>query len=130
MKTTAEQIATYKIAVRDDLSFTAREGHFNNLNNWKPVRPPKAPGDWHVGVAIGHQCAEEILRLAEESEKEAYDAIRFAFNAGGWRTNGSGVEFGFSEAIASLAVLGMRSLRNGTARLDPDKEWPQKDEED
>lgn len=102
------------IESRSDLSFTGREPHgHQHLINWIPPRVQSQLDQWGIGRKMGAAMVGEICALHAESEKHAYDAIRFAFNSPNWQVGGHGEEYGFSEEIAALAIVGMRALQQG-----------------
>ncbi|EPM73245.1 hypothetical protein A584_01806 [Pseudomonas syringae pv. theae ICMP 3923] len=114
---------------RDSLSFTAREHREDfpdcpALINWLPVSVPLQINQWNIGVDIGLKMIDELAELASESEVEAFNAIKFAFNSPNWKVGGHGVEMGFSEGIAALAMLGLRHLALGGRPFDPEKPKP------
>jgi hypothetical protein len=102
---------------RNDLSFTSRDAE-GRLHNWA-VRHNQND-NWHDGILIGKRYFAEVAALARYSEKEAFDAIRFAMNASDWSSRGWGEEQGFSEALAAAAIAGLRVLRNGAPPSDYD----------
>lgn len=102
---------------RDDLSFTKRD-NVGRLDNW--VVPHDKEGNWSAGREIGFLCFSEVAELASRDESEAFDAIKFAMNSSGWKAAGWGIEFGFSEALARAAIVGLRALRNGVDPYLPD----------
>lgn len=101
---------------RDDLSFTHRDNE-EAMMNWVVPHDPHAY--WEPSIKIGHILFDEVEQLAAADELEAFYAIVTAISISpGWSTHGSGIETGFSEALAALAILGMRSLRAGADRYD------------
>jgi hypothetical protein len=114
---------------RDDLSFTARvhREDFPDhplLNNWLPVSVPTQENQWNIGRDIGLKMINELADLASDNEVDAFDAIQFAFNSPTWKVGGHGVETGFSEGIAALAILGLRHLALGGLPFDPESPKP------
>ncbi|WP_328186878.1 hypothetical protein [Marinobacter sp. OP 3.4] len=115
------RIPERNIECRDDLSFTGRvfSGKFTVMDNWLPPRLPTQIGQWHREKAMGYDMAGEIMRLREEDEHAAHEAMKFAFESDGWRTGGEGIECGFAEAIAALAIVGMRAIAGGAEMYRP-----------
>jgi len=107
--------APHAIKDRGDLSFTGwiPRDEFQTLDNWLPARLPEQLNQWGKERDMGAAMVEEIMALRQSDEVEALNAIQFALSASGWRVSGSGVESGFSESIAALAVAGMRALERG-----------------
>lgn len=118
----------HAIRCRDDLSFTHRESAGHALANWSVPHDPAA--NWGEGVMNGRRLFQEVETLAAADELEAFHAILFALNSGTWR-GGAGTEYGFSEALAALAIQGMRSLIAGADRFDIEAEsfrrWEEED---
>lgn len=109
---------------RDDLSFTARipcadASEPPRISNWAPAEVPYQKDQWSIGHAIGAKMIDELASLADVDEQEAFDAIRFAANAPTWRNCGHGVESGFSDGVAALAMIGLRYLSKGARPFDP-----------
>lgn len=117
------------IRCRDDLSFTHRESAGHALANWTVPHDPVA--NWGDGVLNGRRLFAEVETLAAADELEAFYAILFALNSGTWRGS-AGTEYGFSEALAALAIQGMRSLLAGADRFDIEAEsfrrWEEEDQ--
>lgn len=103
------------IQSRDDLSFTSRDEK-EIINNWDV--PHDSNQKWEEGLLIGQKYFDEVRQLAAVDEREAFHAIEFAFNSGGWRSGGWGIESGFSRALAKAAIIGMRALQNGEIAFD------------
>nr|WP_298168347.1 hypothetical protein [uncultured Pseudomonas sp.] len=103
---------TSQIRCRDDLSFTFRDEH-GRMINW-PQNNPGVNGDWEKGVGF---FEDEIAKLAEFDETEAFHAIEFAI--AGMARRVTSLEGGFAESVARAAVLGLRAMRNGSARFEP-----------
>ena len=100
------------IQTRDDLSFTRRDTE-GRLINW-PTNNPGVSADWAKGVAY---FEKEVADLAENNETGAFHAIEFAITGmGGHYTC---LEFGFAEAIARAAILGLRTMRGGAEKFEP-----------
>ncbi|PWY39831.1 MULTISPECIES: hypothetical protein [Pseudomonas] len=100
------------IQTRDDLSFTRRDSE-GRLVNW-PRNNPGVASDWKKGIGL-FEC--EVYELAAHDETEAFHAIEFAITGmGGHYTS---LEIGFAESVARAAVLGLRAMRDGTARFEP-----------
>lgn len=104
----AEQLPS-RITSRDCLSFTSRVEH-GRLDNWAVSH--KRDGYWSERVEIGKGYFSEIEELAKHSEREAVNAILYAICSPKFR-GGYGEEFGFSEALSRVVILGLRAIRNG-----------------
>jgi hypothetical protein len=98
-----------KPAARDDLSFTRRNGR-GGLINWSA--PQEVGADWDTAAEQGRARFAEVAALAEVDELEAACAVKFALNEHSWQ-GGRGVEWGFSEALANVVVVGLRAIRAG-----------------
>lgn len=113
---------------RFDLSFTARVPYGNSepprFTHWLPPVVPDQIDQWNKGRDLGLKMMDEIAELALDNEEEAFHAMRFACNERNWRVGGWGVEDGFAEGIAALAVVGLRYLARGAEPFDSEK--PQK----
>ncbi len=107
---TAKQ--TLPILSRDDLSFTTRDG-LGRMTNW-PQNNPGIASDWQKGIGF---FEGEIGELAEADETQACEAIACALLDMRGRT--TCLEIGFIDALARAAVLGLRAMRNGSARFEP-----------
>ncbi len=110
---------------RDSLSFTARvpRKEFPDLPlliNWLPVSVPYQTNQWNKGRDLGLKMVHEVIDLAADDEEEAFHAMHCAFNERTWKVGGSGVEYGFSEGVAALAVVGLRYLATGAKPFDSD----------
>lgn len=121
------KIAAAPSISRDDLSYTARtpcadHPEHPRLSNWAPVEVPCQKNQWNIGHAIGIKMIDELASLADVQEQEAFDAISCAVNAPTWRNGGHGVESGFSDGIAALAIIGLRYLSKGACPFDPEEE--------
>ena len=107
---------------RADLSFTALqpspEGKHPDFINWCPPVIPMQQDQWNKGRDLGLSLMTEIAALALDDEEHAFNAMRFAFNEHTWRTGGHGVESGFAEGVAALAVVGLRYMARGAAPFD------------
>jgi len=102
---------------RKDLSFTRRNEQTGLFENWSVPHDPQAY--WGNGVAIGRNLFEEVEALAGADELEAFYAILTALMISPeWRTNGAGIETGFTEALAAVAILGIRAVYAGADRYD------------
>lgn len=97
---------------RRDLSFTA-VGPDNRLINWMPLNVDNQVNGWNLGLELGKGFVSEIHKLQQTDEREAFNAIKFALSDGHWRVGGYGPEFGFAEAVAALAIVGMRAINAG-----------------
>ncbi|WP_300334013.1 hypothetical protein [Accumulibacter sp.] len=115
------------IMSRDDLSFTRRDDA-GRLINWSVTHEPLE--DWGSKHAVGQSYLAEIAELAEHSELEAYNAVRFAlsgscdFRRGESTTFGNtgwGEECGFAEAIARAVIDGLRARNGGQESFSPDR---------
>lgn len=104
-----------EIKDRRDLSFVGNCDQGLN-SNWSVPHDPN--GYWHDGVRIGNRYFAEVAELARVSEESAFQAIRFAMNSSGWSTRGSGIEVGFSDALARAAIAGLRALARGEPEFD------------
>lgn len=107
---------------RDDLSFTSRYRDpeypdHPRICNWSPLVVPDQINQWGIGRNLGLKMMDELAKLASVSEQEAFDAIRFAFNCPDWRPS-NGTEFGFSEGVAALAMIGLRHIAQGGEPFD------------
>ena len=107
-----------RVRSRDELSFTKRNGT-GCLQNWCVPHDPKA--SWHQGLELGKRHFSEVQALAAVDEQEAYYTITCALNSPGWSSSGWGIECGFSDQIASAAIIGLRKLREGGKLFDPDQ---------
>lgn len=103
------------IKSRTDLSFTNFESG-GNACNWSVPHDNEAY--WHNDIKMGEYLFAEVAKLAENNELEAFDAISFAMNNPGWKTNGWGIEKGFSMGLAAAAIIGLRFLRQGAENFD------------
>ena len=92
------------IRTRDDLPFTERDRE-GRLNNW--AVPHEFDGCWHRGVRIGYAFFEAVAELARHNPQEAIEALQYAPNTPTWRSNGWGIECGFSEMVARAAIKGL-----------------------
>lgn len=101
-----------QILSRDDLSFTQRD-EFGRMVNW-PRNNPGVAADWDKGIAF---FESEIAELASHDETEAFHAIQFAIT--GMAERVTCLEVGFSEQVAAAAVLGLRAIRSGAYRFEP-----------
>ncbi len=100
------------IRTRDDLSFTKRDDA-GRLINW-PRYNYGLPADWEKGIA----CFDgEVTELAAYDETEAFHAIQFAIVGMGGRS--TSLEIGFIDRVARAAVIGLRAMRNGAKRFEP-----------
>ncbi|MDI2594085.1 hypothetical protein POF45_22020 [Pseudomonas sp. 681] len=113
---------------RDDLSFTARihneiDPQYPRLVNWAPVEIPHQKDQWNIGRDMGLKMMDELARLADVDEPEAFNAIRFAPDSRNW-VGERGTESGFSEGIAALAIVGLRYLARGAQSFDPENPQP------
>jgi hypothetical protein len=100
---------------REDLSFTGwifRE-EFQVMDNWLPARLPPQVRQWALEYINGKSMIEEVMALQATNEAAAFEAMKFAASSPNWRTGGSGVESGFLDSIAALAIVGMRALAKG-----------------
>jgi len=94
------------IRSRDDLSFTKRDEQ-GRLINWAVQHNPK--GNWHAGVELGREYFKEIVELANIDPREAILSIETAISCSPeFSRYGAGIECGFSEEIAKMAVYGIR----------------------
>ncbi len=97
---------TENIRSRDDLSFTKRDEQ-GILINWEVQRHPKK--NWGADVEIGRDYFKEIIELANIDPREAILAIETAISSSPeFSRYGAGIECGFSEEIAKMAVYGIR----------------------
>lgn len=107
-----------------ELSFVGVDKN-GKINAWA-VEHDYAEEIWNDGVELGHDYAEEVQSLAKHNEGEAYKALfltlsgrKMGASGGPWGPvpgnetwiAGRGQEDGFADAIASLAVIGLRTLR-------------------
>jgi hypothetical protein len=102
---------------RDDLSFTARDAE-GRLDNWRVVHSQN--DNWGQTVPRGKGYFSEVAALAQFSEQDAFHAIYCAVNDRGWDNRGWGEEYGFSRELAAAAIVGLRALRAGAKRFNPD----------
>ncbi|WP_339465539.1 hypothetical protein [Pseudomonas capeferrum] len=100
------------LQTRDDLSFTQRDGE-GRLINW-PRNNPGVATDWGKGIDF---FEHEVAGLASNNETQAYNAIRFAITGMGGRY--TCLELGFAESVARAAIIGLRAMRNGVERFEP-----------
>jgi|GEM_PF-4118379 len=107
------------VRTRDDLSFTCRD-ETGVLVNWEVPNDQNAK--WSNCRMIGQRLFEEVEALALANEKDAFHAMVYAINSIKWRNTGDGIETGFAEAMASAAILGIRTLLSGADRYDIDAE--------
>lgn len=100
---------------REDLSFTGWifRDEFQVMDNWLPARLPSQVGQWGLEYMAGKSMLEEVMALQSVDEAAAFEAMKFASSSPNWRTGGSGVESGFFDSIAALAIVGMRALAKG-----------------
>lgn len=103
---------TPQIRSREDLSFTSRDER-GCMINW-PRNNPGVNSDWEKGIGF---FEGEIAALAAFDETEAFHAIEFAIS--GMARRATSLEGGFAESVARAAVLGLRAMRNGSARFEP-----------
>ena len=111
---------------RKDLSFTRLDAE-SRLTNWV-VEPREHL--WTDGIDRGKAFFQEVVELAGNDEREAYNAVRFAFS-GDWpsMTSGNtqwsnrrpGEECGFADAVARAVIDGLRARRNGATPFDPER---------
>lgn len=100
------------LQTRDDLSFTQRDGE-GRMINW-PRNNPGVATDWSKGIDFFEQ---EVASLASNNETQAYHAVWFAITGmGGCYTC---LEIGFAESVARAAIIGLRAMRNGVERFEP-----------
>lgn len=98
---------------RCDLSFIRQcdDGH-GIESHWSVPHDPS--GEWDKAISQGRQFFAEVAKLAQANEEEALLALKLAANSGdGWKTGGCGIEQGFSEALAEMAIVGLRATRLG-----------------
>lgn len=98
---------------RDELSFTSHNGR-GGLINWIE----------HSGIEndtesrrLGRRYFKEISRLAEYSDHQAFDAMRFALCSSNWDGD-FGQEAEFSALLAEAAIVGLRAMRDGAPAFD------------
>jgi hypothetical protein len=102
------------ISSREDLSFTGRTANqHKHMINWAPARAQEQLDQWNINLEMGLALVGEVRALHQVNEDDAYHAIKFAMNDVNWKVGGSGVESGFAEGIAALAIAGMRALNAG-----------------
>jgi hypothetical protein len=101
-----------QITTRDDLSFTQRDSE-GRLINW-PRNSPGVAADWQRGLGF---FDDEVCGLASLDETEAYNAIRFAI--AGMGVHSTNLEIAFIDRAARAAILGMRSMREGSESFEP-----------
>lgn len=108
-------LATFGIKSRLDLSFTATSDDAGIRSNWSV--PHDSNGYCGDTMPIGKRLFLEVEALAVIDESEAFDAIVFAITARDWNRTadgtGWGIELGFSQRLAELAIIGMRTVREG-----------------
>jgi len=100
------------IMCRDDLSFTQRD-EWGRMINW-PRNNPGVASNWPKGASF---LESEIAELAAFNETEAFHAIEFTII--GMAARATCLEIGFAEAVARVAVLGLRAMRNGAEHFEP-----------
>lgn len=100
------------LQTRDDLSFTQRDSE-GRMINW-PRNNPGVAADWAKGIGF---FESEVASLASNNETQAYNAIRLAITGMGGRY--TCLEVGFAESVARAAVIGLRAMRNGVERFEP-----------
>ncbi|WP_421862510.1 hypothetical protein [Marinobacter adhaerens] len=107
--------AVRPIHEREDLSFTGWifRDEFQVMDNWLPARLPPQVGQWALEYMTGKSMLEEVMALQGIDEAAAFEAMKFAASSPNWQTGGSGVESGFFDSIAALAIVGMRALARG-----------------
>ena len=122
----ARQLAPPPKLSRDDLSFTRRDAQ-GRLINWS-VNPRCRL--WHEGLDRGEAFFREVAELAAHDEREAYDAIRFAFGdewqpptsgSSEWSSGMPGEEAGFADALARAVIEGLRARRRGAEPYRPER---------
>lgn len=92
-----------KIRSRDDLSFTKRDPD-GRLINW--FVPSRFDNCWHAHYGVGEACFKEIVELAQNNPKEAFNAMRFA-SPDLARYGGHGHAYGFFDRMARWALAAM-----------------------
>jgi hypothetical protein len=97
-------------ASRDDLPFTARAAS-GEREPWQPARCPES---YDTAAAHGRAALASVAQLARTDEYEAYAALAEALTAASWNPVG-GEEAGFADAVARLALVGLRAQRERAA---------------
>ncbi|MBL3825183.1 MULTISPECIES: hypothetical protein [unclassified Marinobacter] len=107
--------AARSVNERGDLSFVGWifRDEFHVTDNWLPARLPPQVGQWAQEYMMGKAMLEEVMALQGIDEAAAFEAMKFAVSSPNWQTGGSGVESGFFDSIAALAIVGMRALAEG-----------------
>jgi len=114
---------------RDDLSFTAREPNDDypdhpGIVSWSPPAVPHQLNQWNVGADIGAAMVGELVKFCDIDERETFNAIWCALTSPTWgKSETNGVEHGFANGIAALAIVGLRFLAKGAQPYD--QETPQ-----
>ncbi|CDH46982.1 KilA-N domain-containing protein [Candidatus Contendibacter odensensis] len=109
----------------EDLSFV-RLDHHQRLLGWTVEHDDDEV--WNDGLEVGFGFSEELRTLSHNNEREAYHALCAALlglhrepgTGENWR-QGRGQEMGFVDAIACLALIGMREVRMSPPAPDA---WP------
>lgn len=105
-----QMVSTRTPQRRDDLTFTARD-EGGRLSNWLPGERT-SEAKWSDGLERGRARFNEVDKLAEHDEHEAFNAIRFALTTPTW-CPGWGEEAGFADSLAAAAIIGMYAVREG-----------------
>jgi len=98
----------HTITSRNDLSFTARDDAGATLD-WHPGRHNMLVSH-DACVKRGLEFFEDLEKLADVDEFDAYTAIRLALCSNAWKPD-CGEEMGFADAIARAVIIGLRAMR-------------------
>lgn len=74
-------------------------------SRWDVPHDPDAC--WHQGERLGRALFDEVVQLAARQPAAAADAIVYALTSREWQP-GWGIERGFAEALAQLALQALR----------------------
>ena len=116
---------------RYDLPFVVAAEAGGIASHWSVPHDPV--GLWAEGLDVGRGHFAAVAKLAEMDELEAAIAMTCPMNSGnGWKTEGWGIEEGFSRAMAGAAIVGLRAIRAGLAepfdvRAEMRRAWAEQD---
>lgn len=97
------------VSTRCDLSFH-KAAPQPGACNWQVE--DKRTEQWQDNQEAGRALFDEVAKLAEANEIEAFFALLTAPTAPTWKSAG-GIESGFAERMAAAAVIGLRVMRSG-----------------
>lgn len=115
-------MADKNVTCRDELSFTTRE-EYNRMNNW--IVHALRGTHWEPNIETGRGLFDEIAKLAESNELDAYLAMQTAVTAPEWKPT-NGIEYGFAQHLAAAAIIGLRAIREGSVPYDFEGETHQR----